>query len=217
MTHFASLFVQAVFVENLALAFFLGMCMFLAVSRRVDTAIGLGLAVLAVQSITVPLNNLIHTFLLKEGALGWIGLGDTDLSFLSLISFIGGGVGMAPMRSLIFDQLKSKQTPRKISFWYGARNLRELLYREDFDRLQAEHENFQWSVALSDPDPGDQWQGLTGFIHDALYENYLKDHPAPEECEYYLCGPPMMVKAVQNMLESLGVDRENIVYDDFGG
>ncbi|NQV56534.1 MAG: NADH:ubiquinone reductase (Na(+)-transporting) subunit F, partial [Rhodospirillales bacterium] len=125
--------------------------------------------------------------------------------------------GMAPMRSLIFDQLKSKQTPRKISFWYGARNLRELLYREDFDRLQAEHENFQWSVALSDPDPGDQWQGLTGFIHDALYENYLKDHPAPEECEYYLCGPPMMVKAVQNMLESLGVDRENIVYDDFGG
>ncbi|NQV54736.1 MAG: NADH:ubiquinone reductase (Na(+)-transporting) subunit E, partial [Rhodospirillales bacterium] len=98
MTHFASLFVQAVFVENLALAFFLGMCMFLAVSRRVDTAIGLGLAVLAVQSITVPLNNLIHTFLLKEGALGWIGLGDTDLSFLSLISFIGGGVGMAPMR-----------------------------------------------------------------------------------------------------------------------
>lgn len=131
--------------------------------------------------------------------------------------FIGGGVGMAPMRSHIFDQLKSKKTARKINFWYGARNLRELLYREDFERLQTEHENFQWSVALSEPEPSDDWQGFIGFIHEALFENYLKDHPAPEECEYYLCGPPMMVTAVINMLESLGVDPDNVNYDDFGG
>jgi Na+-transporting NADH:ubiquinone oxidoreductase subunit F len=131
--------------------------------------------------------------------------------------FVGGGVGMAPMRSHIFDQLKRLKSNRRISFWFGARNSRELLYREEFDRLQAEHDNFQWFTALSEPDPAEDWEGMTGYIHEALYEHYLKDHPAPEDCEYYLCGPPMMIKAVMNMLDSLGVDPDNIFYDDFGG
>ncbi len=131
--------------------------------------------------------------------------------------FVGGGVGMAPMRSHIFDQLKRLKSERKITFWFGARNSRELLYREEFERLQAEHDNFRWFVALSEPDPAEDWQGMRGFIHEALYEHYLKDHPAPEDCEYYLCGPPMMIGAVMNMLDSLGVDPENIFFDDFGG
>jgi Na+-transporting NADH:ubiquinone oxidoreductase subunit F len=131
--------------------------------------------------------------------------------------FVGGGVGMAPMRSHIFDQLKRLKSERKITFWFGARNARELLYREEFDRLQAEHDNFRWFAALSEPDPEGDWKGMTGFIHEALYEHYLKDHPAPEDCEYYLCGPPMMIRAVMNMLDSLGVDPDNIFYDDFGG
>ncbi len=130
--------------------------------------------------------------------------------------FVGGGVGMAPMRSHILDQLKRLDSGRKISFWYGARNRRELLYKEDFDRLQAAHDNFAWFVALSDPEPGDNWRGPTGFIHEVLYRNYLKDHPAPEDCEYYLCGPPVMLRAVMNMLDSLGVDPDNIFFDDFG-
>ncbi len=131
--------------------------------------------------------------------------------------FVGGGAGMAPMRSHIFDQLKRLGSMRKMTFWYGARSRRELFYIEDFDRLQAEHENFQWSVALSEPRPEDDWRGRTGFIHDVLFEDYLKDHPAPEDCEYYLCGPPMMIKAVRNMLDNLGVDPDNILFDDFGG
>jgi len=131
--------------------------------------------------------------------------------------FIGGGVGMAPMRSHIFDQLLRLKSTRKIGFWYGARNVREILYREDFERLAAEHANFSWHVALSEPVPGDDWTGMTGFIHEALYEHYLKDHPMPEDCDYYLCGPPMMVTAVRNMLDSLGVDPDNIIFDDFGG
>ena len=131
--------------------------------------------------------------------------------------FIGGGVGMAPMRSHILDQLLRLKSTRKISFWYGARNVREILYRQDFERLEAEHANFSWHVALSDPAPDDGWSGKTGFIHKALFDHYLKDHPMPEECDYYLCGPPMMVTAVRNMLDSLGVDPDNIVFDDFGG
>jgi len=131
--------------------------------------------------------------------------------------FVGGGAGMAPMRSHIFDQLKRLRSDRKISFWYGARSLRELFYQEDFDRQQAENENFRWHVALSDPMPEDNWQGYTGFIHEVLYEHYLKDHPAPEDCEYYMCGPPMMNAAVIKMLDDLGVERENILLDDFGG
>ncbi len=131
--------------------------------------------------------------------------------------FVGGGAGMAPMRSHIFDQLKRLGSKRKMTFWYGARSRRELFYIEDFDRLQEAHENFRWYVALSEPRPEDDWRGRTGFIHDVLFEDYLKDHPAPEDCEYYLCGPPMMIKAVRNMLDNLGVDPENILFDDFGG
>lgn len=131
--------------------------------------------------------------------------------------FIGGGAGMAPMRSHIFDQLKRIHSKRKISFWYGARSKREMFFVEDFDGLQEKNDNFEWHVALSDPQEGDDWKGDTGFIHEVLYENYLKDHPAPEDCEYYLCGPPVMNSAVINMLEGLGVERENILLDDFGG
>ncbi|QEY15537.1 NADH:ubiquinone reductase (Na(+)-transporting) subunit F [Cellvibrio sp. KY-GH-1] len=131
--------------------------------------------------------------------------------------FIGGGAGMAPMRSHIFDQLRRLKTKRKMSFWYGARSLRELFYKEDYDMLQSENDNFKWHIALSDPQPEDNWSGLTGFIHNVLYENYLKDHPAPEDCEFYMCGPPMMNAAVIKMLKSLGVEDDNILLDDFGG
>jgi len=130
--------------------------------------------------------------------------------------FIGGGAGMAPMRSHIFDQLKRLRSTRTISFWYGARSLREAFYVEEFDVLAAEHPNFTWHLVLSDPQPEDRWSGPVGFVHQYLYDHYLKDHPAPEECEYYLCGPPMMIRAVVQLLDSLGVDRENIMYDDFG-
>jgi len=131
--------------------------------------------------------------------------------------FVGGGVGMAPMRSHILDQLKRLKSKRKISFWYGARNRREILYQDEFDRLTEEYENFRWLVVLSEPLPDGAWKGETGFIHDVLRDAYLADHPAPEDCEYYLCGPPMMIKAVQRMLDNLGVDPDNIFFDDFGG
>ena len=131
--------------------------------------------------------------------------------------FIGGGAGMAPMRSHIFDQLKRLKSKRKTSFWYGARSLREAFYIDDFNTLQGENDNFQWFIGLSDPKPEDNWSGYVGFIHDVLYDNYLRDHPAPEDCEYYLCGPPMMNAAVIKMLVDLGVDRESLLLDDFGG
>ncbi|AYY79771.1 MULTISPECIES: NADH:ubiquinone reductase (Na(+)-transporting) subunit F [Proteus] len=131
--------------------------------------------------------------------------------------FIGGGAGMAPMRSHIFDQLKRLHTKRKISFWYGARSVREMFYTEDFDMLAKENENFTWNVALSDALPEDNWTGYTGFIHNVLFENYLKNHPAPEDCEFYMCGPPVMNAAVIKMLKDLGVEDENIMLDDFGG
>ena len=131
--------------------------------------------------------------------------------------FIGGGAGMAPMRSHIFDQLKRLQSKRKMSFWYGARSKREMFYEDDYNGLAAENDNFDWHVALSDPQPEDNWDGMTGFIHNVLFENYLKDHEAPEDCEYYMCGPPMMNAAVIGMLKDLGVEDENIMLDDFGG
>ena len=131
--------------------------------------------------------------------------------------FIGGGAGMAPMRSHLFDQFNRIKTKRKITFWYGARSKKEMFYVEDFDKLDKENPNFSWHVALSDATPEDKWEGLTGFIHNVLYEQYLKDHPAPEDCEYYMCGPPMMNQSVINMLLDLGVDREDIMLDDFGG
>ena len=131
--------------------------------------------------------------------------------------FVGGGAGMAPMRSHIFDQLKRLSSKRKISFWYGARSLREAFYVDEFDKLAEENENFTWHLALSDPLPEDNWTGYTGFIHQVLFDNYLKDHPAPEDCEFYMCGPPMMNAAVIKMLEDQGVEPENILLDDFGG
>ena len=131
--------------------------------------------------------------------------------------FIGGGAGMAPMRAHIFDQLKRRHSKRKMSFWYGARSLKEVFYDDEFDQLAAENANFTWHLALSEPQPEDNWTGYTGFIHKVLLDEYLADHPAPEDCEYYLCGPPMMNGAVIKMLDSLGVQKENILLDDFGG
>lgn len=131
--------------------------------------------------------------------------------------WIGGGAGMAPLRSQIFDELLRKHSTTKMSYWYGARSLREMFYNEEIDKLAAEHDNFEWHVALSDPLPEDNFDGHIGFIHQVVLENYLKDHPAPEDCEYYLCGPPPMTAAVLQMLEDLGVEPENIRLDDFGG
>jgi len=131
--------------------------------------------------------------------------------------FIGGGAGMAPMRAHIFDQLKRRHSQRKMTFWYGARSLKEMFYKEEFDELADLNDNFEWHLALSEPQPEDNWDGLTGFIHSVLHDEYLSEHPAPEDCEYYLCGPPMMNSAVIKMLDSLGVPKENILLDDFGG
>ena len=147
-----------------------------------------------------------------SGPFGEFFVKETDAEMI----FVGGGAGMAPMRSHIFDQLKGVKTKRKMSFWYGARSTREVFYQEDFDTLAAENDNFVWHVALSDPLPEDNWDGYTGFIHNVLYENYLKNHKAPEDCEFYMCGPPIMNSSVISMLESLGVEEENILLDDFG-
>ena len=137
---------------------------------------------------------------------------DTDAEMV----FIGGGAGMAPMRSHIFDQLKRLKSDRKISFWYGARSLKELFYQDEYDALAKEFPNFEWHVAMSDPQPEDNWEGMTGFIHNVLLEEYLSKHPAPEDCEFYMCGPPIMNQSVTNMLLDLGVEPENILLDDFG-
>jgi len=131
--------------------------------------------------------------------------------------YIGGGAGMAPLRSHVFDLLKRLDSKRKISYWYGARSLQEMFYIEEFEELAEKHENFEFHVALSDPQPEDNWEGYTGFIHQVVHDNYLKDHPAPEDCEFYMCGPPMMASAVMGMLDSLGVEPESIYFDDFGG
>jgi Na+-transporting NADH:ubiquinone oxidoreductase subunit F len=138
---------------------------------------------------------------------------DTDAEMV----FIGGGAGMAPMRSHIFDQFKRLRTNRKVTFWYGARSLREAFYVEDFDGIQAEFPNFKWTLALSDPLPEDNWTGPKGFIHKVCRELYLDNHPAPEDCEFYICGPPMMNDAVIRMALELGVEPENVMFDDFGG
>ena len=130
--------------------------------------------------------------------------------------FIGGGAGMAPLRSHIYDQLKRLNSSRKITFWYGARSRREAFYVEELDELASTFPNFEWHLALSDPLPEDNWTGSVGFIHDVLHDEYLKDHPTPEDCEYYMCGPPMMIAAVDTMLEELGVEKDSILYDDFG-
>ena len=150
---------------------------------------------------------------LVSGPYGEFFARDTDAEMV----FIGGGAGMAPMRSHIFDQLKRLHSTRKMTFWYGARSLREAFYVEELDALARDHDNFDWHLALSEPLPEDSWTGLTGFVHDVLYENYLKDHPTPEDCEYYLCGPPVMNAAVIAMLDEQGVSGDNILLDDFGG
>lgn len=131
--------------------------------------------------------------------------------------FIGGGAGMAPMRSHIFDLYETKHTDRKATFWYGGRSLRELFYMDEFEKIEKENPNFKFEVALSEPLPVDNWKGKTGFIHQVIYDEYLKNHPEPEEIEYYICGPPMMNDAVIKMLDELGVPNENIAFDDFGG
>ena len=187
-----------------------------------------GIIMLNVRIATPPPNNpdvppgQMSSFIwsLKEGdkctisgPFGEFFAKDTDAEMV----FVGGGAGMAPMRSHIFDQLKRLHSKRKMSFWYGARSKREMFYVEDFDMLAAENDNFVWHCALSDPQPEDNWDGYTGFIHNVLYENYLRDHEAPEDCEYYMCGPPMMNAAVISMLKDLGVEDENILLDDFGG
>ncbi len=187
-----------------------------------------GIIMLNVRIATPPPNNpdvppgIMSSFIwsLKEGdkctisgPFGEFFAKDTDAEMV----FVGGGAGMAPMRSHIFDQLKRLHSKRKMSFWYGARSKREMFYVEDFDSLAAENDNFVWHCALSDPMPEDNWDGYTGFIHNVLYENYLRDHEAPEDCEYYMCGPPMMNAAVIGMLKDLGVEDENILLDDFGG
>ena len=129
---------------------------------------------------------------------------------------IGGGAGIAPLRAIVLDQLLAKQTRRRMSLWYGARNATEICYRAEFDALSARFNNFTWRVALSEPEAGTSWSGPTGFIHSVLYDQYLKDHPVPEEVEYYMCGPPLMSSAVAAMLEDIGVERDRIFYDDFG-
>ena len=135
----------------------------------------------------------------------------------SEVIVIGGGAGMAPLRSHIFDLFKGKNTRRKVSYWYGGRSLKECFYMDELEEMDHNHENFSFHLALSDPLPEDNWQGYTGFIHSVLYEKYLKDHPAPEDINYYICGPPMMTASVIRMLDDLGVEPENIHFDDFGG
>ena len=129
--------------------------------------------------------------------------------------YIGGGAGMAPMRSHLFHLFKTLKTGRKVSFWYGARSRKEMIYDEEFKTIAGEFPNFTYHVALSSPLPGDNWEGFTGYIHNVLYENYLKEHEEPEEIEYYMCGPPVMVAAVEEMLYNLGVEKEMIAYDEF--
>lgn len=131
--------------------------------------------------------------------------------------FIGGGAGMAPMRSHLFHLFHTEKTDRKTTFWYGGRSVRELFYMEDFQAIENNFPNFKFNVALSEPKPEDNWKGYTGFIHQVILDNYLKQHPEPEEIEYYLCGPPMMNAAIFKMLDELGVPKEMIAFDDFGG
>jgi Na+-transporting NADH:ubiquinone oxidoreductase subunit F len=128
---------------------------------------------------------------------------------------IGGGVGMAPLRAIIHDQLTRRSSGRRLSYWYGARSRADLFYAAEFEALAARHPNFRFTVALSDPAPGDGWTGATGFVHEVAFRSYLRDHAAPEACEYYLCGPPLMMRAVTGMLEDLGVPADMIFFDDF--
>jgi Na+-transporting NADH:ubiquinone oxidoreductase subunit F len=129
---------------------------------------------------------------------------------------IGGGVGMAPLRAIIHDQLSRTVSDRAISYWYGARSLSELFYADEFAALEKAHPNFRWTVVLSDPQAEDNWTGATGFVHSVVFQEYLAQHPAPEACEYYLCGPPLMIRAVKAMLADAGVEDDHVFADDFG-
>lgn len=131
--------------------------------------------------------------------------------------YIGGGAGMAPLRSHIFHLFKTEGTNRKVSYWYGARSKREIFYEEDFREIEKNNDNFDFNIALSEPLPEDNWDGYTGFIHNVVLEEYLSKHEEPEEIEFYLCGPPIMNESVLKMLDDLGVPEENIALDDFGG
>jgi len=149
----------------------------------------------------VTISGPFGEFLIREG--------DSEMLY------IGGGAGMAPLRSHIFELLKGRKSTRKISYWYGGRSMQEVFYRQEFERLAQEFPNFSFHLALSDPQPEDNWQGATGFIHNVVFENYLKEHEAPEDVQYYMCGPPMMVRAVEEMLDGLGVEESSIFYDKF--
>jgi len=159
-----------------------------------------------------------YIFNLKQGDKVWISgpfgeffAKDTDREML----YIGGGAGMAPLRSHIFDLLQTKRSTRKISFWYGARSSKEMFYEEDFRTLEKEFPNFKFNIAMSEPQPEDNWTGYKGFIHQVVLENYLKNHEDPSEIEFYLCGPPPMIAAVNRMLFDMGVEKEMIAYDEF--
>ena len=147
-----------------------------------------------------------------SGPYGHFGATETQKEMV----FIGGGVGMAPLRAIIHDELEKKRSGRRISFWYGARSRAELFYVDEFEELARKHPDFRWVPALSEPAAGDDWEGEQGFIHDVVLRAYLQDHPAPEDLEYYLCGPPLMIEAVYAMLDSCGVERSSIFNDDFG-
>lgn len=148
-----------------------------------------------------------------SGPYGEFFIKDSD----SEMTYIGGGAGMAPLRSHIFELFKNLKSGRKVTYWYGGRSLRELFYIDQFRAIEEEFPNFKFNIALSEPQPEDNWDGYVGFIHQVLYDNYLKEHPAPEDVEYYICGPPMMNAAVFKLLDDLGVEKENIAFDDFGG
>ncbi len=147
-----------------------------------------------------------------SGPYGEFHIKNTDAEMV----YIGGGAGMAPLRSHIFHLFHTLRTGRKVSYWYGARSMREIFYEDDFRQIESEFPNFTFKIALSEPLPEDNWTGYTGFIHQVVLDNYLNQHESPEDIEYYLCGPPMMLSAVQKMLDNLGVSKENIAFDDFG-
>ena len=148
-----------------------------------------------------------------SGPYGDFHIQDTDAEML----YIGGGAGMAPLRAQILHLFRTLHTGRKVSYWYGARSKKEIFYEEDFCEIEKQFPNFSFHIALSDPQPEDNWTGYTGFIHQVIYDNYLKDHDAPEDIEYYMCGPGPMANAVKVMLENLGVERSQLFFDDFGG
>ena len=148
-----------------------------------------------------------------SGPYGDFHIQDTDAEML----YIGGGAGMAPLRAQILHLFRTLHTGRKVSYWYGARSKKEIFYEEDFREIEKQFPNFSFHIALSDPQPEDNWTGYVGFIHQVIYDNYLKDHDAPEDIEYYMCGPGPMANAVKKMLEDLGVERSQLFFDDFGG